>query len=72
MSNSKKVRIERCAHCGGKVTIRCGHMGILFFDYPDCGACVSFKNIRYPFRVQADNPIACFNRRYGRRQKWEA
>lgn len=63
------ARIENCAYCGGKVSTRCGYGGILFFDCPGCGACVSFKNIRRPFRIQADNPISCFNRRYGRRRK---
>lgn len=71
MSDSRKIGIERCAYCGGNVTTRCGEKGILYFDCHDCGATTRFKNIRYPFRVQADNPIACFNRRYGRRQKGE-
>lgn len=71
MSDSGNTTIEKCAYCGGTVTTRCGYGGILFFDCPNCGACVSFKNIRYPFRVQADNPIACFNRRYGRRRAHE-
>lgn len=59
-----RTRLEKCAYCGGEVTTRCGVGGILFFDCPACGACVSFKNIKYPFRTQADNPVACFNRRY--------
>lgn len=74
MSDVRRTRLEKCAYCGGKVTIRCGNGGILFFDCPDCGACVSFKNVRYPFRPQADDPIACFNRRHNtaRRRKIEA
>ncbi len=72
MSDSNKTKLEKCAYCGGKITTRCGYGGILFFDCHDCGACVSFKNIKYPLRMQADNPVACFNRRYSRRRKQEA
>lgn len=72
MKERTAARLERCAYCGGNVKIRCGYMGITFFDCTDCGACVSFKNLKYPLRLQADNPVACFNRRYkppSRRQK---
>lgn len=64
--NGMKTRLEKCAYCGGKVTARCGYGGITFFDCLDCGACTSFKNVKYPLRVQADNPVACFNRRYNK------
>lgn len=64
MSNSRREKLEKCAYCGGTVSTRCGYGGILFFDCPDCGACVSFKNVKYPLRIQADNPVACFNRRH--------
>lgn len=69
MSVAKGSRLEKCAYCGGIVTTRCGYGGILFFDCATCGACVSFKNAKYPFRVQADDPVACFNRRYHPRVK---
>lgn len=64
--------IENCAYCGGKVMTRYGYGGILFFDCRDCGACVSFKNTQYPLRIQADDPVACFNRRCSRSRKGEA
>lgn len=66
MIETRKSGVDRCAYCGGKVTIRTGYGGITFFDCHDCGACVSFKNIKYPLRLQADDPIACFNRRFSR------
>lgn len=59
------MEVEICAYCGGKITTRIGYGGILFFDCHSCGACVSFKNIKYPLRLQADDPVACFNRRKG-------
>jgi len=64
MRERTAARLERCAYCGGKITVRCGYMGLTIFDCHMCGACVSFRNTKYPLRVQADNPVACFNRRY--------
>lgn len=72
MRESPKIELEKCAYCGGKITTRCGFGGILFFDCYDCGACVSFKNVKYPLCMQADNPVACFNRRYTRSRRREA
>lgn len=62
------MEVESCAYCGGKITTRIGYGGILLFDFHSCGACVSFKNIKYPLRFQADDPVACFNRRKGVQQ----
>lgn len=64
MSGSARRELEKCAYCGGAVSTRYGYGGILFFDCYTCGACVSFKNVKYPLRFQADDPIACFNRRH--------
>ena len=64
MRDGRKTRIENCAYCGGKITTRYGYGGILFFNCPGCGACVSFKNIKHPLRIQVDDPISCFNRRH--------
>lgn len=70
MNENGKIRIKKCAYCGGEITARYGSNGILFFDCHSCGACVRFKNVNYPFRVQADNPVGCFNNRYtGDRKK---
>lgn len=55
--------LKHCPFCGKHIVRRIGYGGILFFDCWSCGACVSFKNIRNPMKMQADDPIACFNRR---------
>lgn len=61
MSDGKDI--GACPFCGGNVVRRIGYGGILFFDCWRCGACVSFKNMRNRMKMQADDPIACFNRR---------
>lgn len=68
MSEEKRNRLEKCPpFAAGRSRSATGIWGFCFSTAPDCGVCVSFKSIRYPFRVQADNPVACFNRRYRRR-----
>lgn len=62
---SDGVETQGCPFCGSTVQRRIGYGGILLFDCWKCGACVSFKNMRNPKKIQADDPIACFNRRAG-------
>lgn len=54
--------MKRCPFCAGRITLD-REIGRLLFLCGACGAVVWFKNLKYPLKTQADDPVLAWNRR---------